>query len=260
MITLIMILHWALLVVGGSAGGKSGGCCSTSWPSEVRPGLGGFNTEHPSQEELIPTWLVCRATPTATEERSYMETRALKRDTGEHEKEPQDQSKHRAVFVREYKPADNAQVLSIFCDGLMEMIPDTAFRALRHHPESLLLYSAVTGEVAPKYRCRQCFCLLRLISIFFSSMKLLIAFQFVSGCPPALMVPIDLFFSKTRYLKFPFGCRNTYNMLKPFIVWLEKCGIWRKRQSAWTQVGPSVPAKQWIALSPLCACVRHLCV
>lgn len=185
MITLIMILHWALLVVGGSAGGKSGGCCSTSWPSEVRSGLGlcGFNTEHPSQEELIPTWLVCRATPTATEERSYMETRALKRDTGEHEKEPQDQSKHRTVFVREYKPADNAKVLSIFCDGLMEMIPDTAFRALRHHPESLLLYSAVTGEVAPKYRCRQCFCLLRLISIFFFQWSFSLHFNLSPAAP-----------------------------------------------------------------------------
>lgn len=120
-------------------------------------GLGGFNTEHRHQEELIPIWLVCRATPTATEQGWYMETRALKRDTGEHEKEHQDEE-HPAVFVREYKPADNAKVLSIFYDGVVETVPDTAFRALRYHPESLLLYSAVTGEIACKYRRSQCFC------------------------------------------------------------------------------------------------------
>lgn len=57
------------------------------------------------------------------------------------------------MLVREYQPADHARVLSVFYDGLMEMIPDTAFRALRHHPESLLLYSAVTGEAATKHRC-----------------------------------------------------------------------------------------------------------
>lgn len=52
------------------------------------------------------------------------------------------------VVVREYEPADNAPVMAIFYDGLMEMVPDTAFRALRHHPESVLLYAAVTGETS----------------------------------------------------------------------------------------------------------------
>ncbi|XP_071340537.1 N-acetylaspartate synthetase-like [Trachinotus anak] len=50
-----------------------------------------------------------------------------------------------AVAVREFRPADEPQVQLIFNEGLMEMIPDTAFRGLRHHPESLLLYAAVTG-------------------------------------------------------------------------------------------------------------------
>lgn len=72
-----------------------------------------------------------------------MERKASKRDTQKHS---QDLSRAEAVVVREYEPADNSQVLAIFHEGLMEMVPDTAFRALRHHPESVLLYAAVTGE------------------------------------------------------------------------------------------------------------------
>ncbi|XP_078146112.1 N-acetylaspartate synthetase-like [Centroberyx gerrardi] len=52
--------------------------------------------------------------------------------------------KNRSVVVREFEPADNLEVQRIFYEGLMEMVPDTAFRGLRHHPESLLLYTAVT--------------------------------------------------------------------------------------------------------------------
>lgn len=48
------------------------------------------------------------------------------------------------IFVREYEPADKATVQRIFTEGLMEKVPDTAFRGLRHHPESLLLYAAMT--------------------------------------------------------------------------------------------------------------------
>uniref|UniRef100_A0A3B4V8D0 N-acetylaspartate synthetase n=1 Tax=Seriola dumerili TaxID=41447 RepID=A0A3B4V8D0_SERDU len=48
------------------------------------------------------------------------------------------------VFVREFMPVDEADVQRIFYEGLMEMVPDTAFRGLRHHPESLLIYTAMT--------------------------------------------------------------------------------------------------------------------
>lgn len=48
------------------------------------------------------------------------------------------------IAVREYEPGDNADVQRIFTEGLMEMVPDTAFRGLRHHPESILLYVAIT--------------------------------------------------------------------------------------------------------------------
>lgn len=60
---------------------------------------------------------------------------------------PHGQNRHGSLIVREYEPADKQQVLNNFNEGLMEMIPDTAFRGLRHHPESVLLYAAVTGEL-----------------------------------------------------------------------------------------------------------------
>ncbi|XP_031670543.1 N-acetylaspartate synthetase isoform X1 [Oncorhynchus kisutch] len=48
------------------------------------------------------------------------------------------------VVVRKFESADYPDVERIFIDGLMEMVPDTAFRGLKHHPESLLLYAAMT--------------------------------------------------------------------------------------------------------------------
>ncbi|XP_054635977.1 N-acetylaspartate synthetase-like [Dunckerocampus dactyliophorus] len=48
-----------------------------------------------------------------------------------------------SVGVREFEPEDQVHVQRIFYEGLMEMISDTAFRGLRCHPESLLLYSAM---------------------------------------------------------------------------------------------------------------------
>lgn len=50
------------------------------------------------------------------------------------------------IVVREFEPKDKAEVHQIFYEGLMEMVPDTAFRGLKHHPESLLLYTAMTGK------------------------------------------------------------------------------------------------------------------
>ncbi|XP_040043040.2 N-acetylaspartate synthetase-like isoform X1 [Gasterosteus aculeatus] len=48
------------------------------------------------------------------------------------------------LVVREFEPADKQEVQQLFHDGMMEMVADTAFRGLRHHPESLLLYAAMT--------------------------------------------------------------------------------------------------------------------
>ncbi|XP_019939486.2 N-acetylaspartate synthetase-like [Paralichthys olivaceus] len=49
-----------------------------------------------------------------------------------------------SLVVREFRPVDKEEVQRIYCEGFMEMIPDTAFRGLRHHPERLLLYAAMT--------------------------------------------------------------------------------------------------------------------
>ncbi|KAJ0050496.1 hypothetical protein NL108_003728, partial [Boleophthalmus pectinirostris] len=48
------------------------------------------------------------------------------------------------VVVREYQCRDEQEVQSIFSEGMEEMVTDTAFRGLRHHPESLLLYLTIT--------------------------------------------------------------------------------------------------------------------
>ncbi|XP_062420371.1 N-acetylaspartate synthetase-like [Pungitius pungitius] len=48
------------------------------------------------------------------------------------------------LVVREFELEDKLEVQQLFHDGLMEMVADTAFRGLRHHPESLLLYAAMT--------------------------------------------------------------------------------------------------------------------
>lgn len=52
----------------------------------------------------------------------------------------------RTVVMRRYTPSDNREVLRIFQEGMMEMVADTAFRGLLYHPESQLLYAAVTGK------------------------------------------------------------------------------------------------------------------
>lgn len=51
-----------------------------------------------------------------------------------------------SLVVREFQLKDKPEVQRIFYEGLMEMVPDTAFRGLRHHPEILLLYTAITGK------------------------------------------------------------------------------------------------------------------
>ncbi|XP_054459798.1 LOW QUALITY PROTEIN: N-acetylaspartate synthetase-like [Anoplopoma fimbria] len=56
------------------------------------------------------------------------------------------------IVVREFELADKLEVQQIFYEGLMEMVADTAFRGLRHHPESLLLYTAMTSKTFMKQK------------------------------------------------------------------------------------------------------------
>ncbi|XP_062410138.1 N-acetylaspartate synthetase-like isoform X2 [Sardina pilchardus] len=43
-----------------------------------------------------------------------------------------------------YTPSDRKEVLRIFREGMTEMVTDTAFRGLLYHPESQLLYTAIS--------------------------------------------------------------------------------------------------------------------
>lgn len=76
-----------------------------------------------------------------------MEEKAQNGNDNQHDNGPKAQNRFQTIVVREFESADKLQVQRIFSEGLMEMIPDTAFRGLRHHPESLLLYSAMTGKI-----------------------------------------------------------------------------------------------------------------
>lgn len=75
-----------------------------------------------------------------------MEAKAPAMDVQNDNKDVKVQNGHQTVVVREFEPADKQEVQQIFYEGLMEMVPDTAFRGLRHHPECLLLYTAVTRK------------------------------------------------------------------------------------------------------------------
>uniref|UniRef100_UPI00398E3C25 N-acetylaspartate synthetase n=1 Tax=Pristiophorus japonicus TaxID=55135 RepID=UPI00398E3C25 len=52
--------------------------------------------------------------------------------------------KRDAVFIREFQLSDQQSVCRIFCEGILERIPNTAFRGLKQQPKILLLYSCLT--------------------------------------------------------------------------------------------------------------------
>ena len=79
-----------------------------------------------------------------------MDEEAPKKDVQKQDKRLKAPNGLQTLVVREFEPADNPEVQRIFFEGLMEMIPDTAFRGLRYHPESLLLYAAMTGKILHK--------------------------------------------------------------------------------------------------------------
>uniref|UniRef100_A0A8C5HZC6 N-acetylaspartate synthetase n=1 Tax=Gouania willdenowi TaxID=441366 RepID=A0A8C5HZC6_GOUWI len=53
-------------------------------------------------------------------------------------------SSSNAVFIREFERADQDEVRRIFYEGIMERIPNTAFRGLRQQPKTQLLYALLT--------------------------------------------------------------------------------------------------------------------
>lgn len=65
-----------------------------------------------------------------------------------------------AVFIREFERGDQEEVRRIFYEGIMERIPNTAFRGLRQQPKTQFLYALLTGKY-PHYfsSCRQRKCI-----------------------------------------------------------------------------------------------------
>lgn len=51
-----------------------------------------------------------------------------------------------AVFIREFERADEREALRIFHEGIMERIPNTAFRGIWQQPRTQFLYAFLTGK------------------------------------------------------------------------------------------------------------------
>ncbi|XP_036002234.1 N-acetylaspartate synthetase [Fundulus heteroclitus] len=49
-----------------------------------------------------------------------------------------------AVFIREFERGDQAEVLRIFHEGIMERVPNTAFRGIWQQPRTQFLYAFLT--------------------------------------------------------------------------------------------------------------------
>lgn len=56
------------------------------------------------------------------------------------------------MHIREFRAAEQEAARRIFHDGIMERIPNTAFRGLRQHPRTQLLYALLAGQCAPACR------------------------------------------------------------------------------------------------------------
>lgn len=54
----------------------------------------------------------------------------------------------RGVCIREFRTAEQEAARRIFYDGILERIPNTAFRGLRQHPRTQLLYALLVGQCA----------------------------------------------------------------------------------------------------------------
>ncbi|MEQ2161124.1 N-acetylaspartate synthetase [Goodea atripinnis] len=51
-----------------------------------------------------------------------------------------------AVFIREFERGDQKEVLRIFHEGIMERIPNTAFRGIWQQPRTQFIYAFLTGS------------------------------------------------------------------------------------------------------------------
>lgn len=56
----------------------------------------------------------------------------------------------RGVHIREFRAAEQEAACRIFYDGIMERVPNTAFRGLRQHPRAQLLCALLAGQCGPR--------------------------------------------------------------------------------------------------------------
>lgn len=59
---------------------------------------------------------------------------------------PKEEPKRDNVYIREFHPSEQEVVRRIFYEGIMERIPNTAFRGLKQQPLTQLLYALMAGE------------------------------------------------------------------------------------------------------------------
>lgn len=50
------------------------------------------------------------------------------------------------VFIREFERGDEEEVRRIFNEGIMERIPNSAFRGLGQQPKTQFIYALLTGK------------------------------------------------------------------------------------------------------------------
>lgn len=60
--------------------------------------------------------------------------------------EPPKDGRKDGVFIREFERGDEEEVRRIFCEGIMERIPNTAFRGIKQQPRIQFLYALLTGR------------------------------------------------------------------------------------------------------------------
>ncbi|XP_053714218.1 N-acetylaspartate synthetase-like isoform X2 [Synchiropus splendidus] len=61
------------------------------------------------------------------------------------DKQQNGQGGHGSLVVREYQAKDRQSVIQIYSMGILELVVDTAFRSLKYHTESLLIYFLFTA-------------------------------------------------------------------------------------------------------------------
>ncbi|XP_004624744.1 N-acetylaspartate synthetase, partial [Octodon degus] len=85
----------------------------------------------------------------------------------------------RGVCIREFRAAEQEAARRIFYDGILERIPNTAFRGLRQHPRTQLLYALLAGLCFVVTRSLLLTCLVPVVLLalrYYYSRKVILAY------------------------------------------------------------------------------------